>query len=126
MFSHATLGSRDLKRSKRFYDAILGVLGCATSKIWPDGRLRYFHGGAMLTILVPINGAAADPGNGHTLGFRVASPEIGDRWHKEGLRHGGIAIEGPPGIRQRPIGNIYLAYLRDPDGNKLCAMVKVD
>lgn len=125
MFSHATLGSSDLERSRRFYDATMNVLGCAPSEVWPDGRLRYFGDGVMLTILEPINGAGPEPGNGHTLGFRVANPEMGDRWHGVGLRHGGVAIEDPPGIRKRPIGTIYLAYLRDPDGNKLCAMVEV-
>ena len=80
----------------------------------------------MLTILAPINDAAPEPGNGHTLGFRVESPEMVDSWHLTGLRHGGAAAEEPPGIRKRPIGSVYLAYLRDPDGNKLCAMAKID
>lgn len=125
MFSHVTLGSSDLERSRRFYDATLGVLGCAPSAIWPDGRLRYFKNGMMLTILAPIDGGEPEPGNGHTLGFRVDAPETGDLWHSEGILHGGSAIEDPPGIRKRPIGDIYLAYLRDPDGNKLCVMTEV-
>ena len=126
MFSHVTLGSSDLTRSRLFYDAVMAVIGCAPSDVWPDGRLRYFMNGVMLTILEPIDGSPPESGNGHTLGFRMADPAMADRWHHEGVRHGGVSVEGLPGVRARPFGNIYLAYLRDPDGNKLCGMVEVD
>lgn len=125
MFSHVVMGSSDLERSKRFYDAIMGVVGAAPGEISGDLRLRYFHGGAMLTLLPPIDGAAPDPGNGHTLGLTMANAEMTDRWHEAGLKHGGTALEDPPGLRSRPFGDIYLAYLRDPDGNKLCAKYDV-
>jgi catechol 2,3-dioxygenase-like lactoylglutathione lyase family enzyme len=115
------MGSSDIERSKIFYDAIMGVIGCAPGEISPDRRLRYFHKGAMLTLLPPINGHKPDPGNGHTLGLAMDSIAMTNRWHEEGVKNGGTAIEDPPGIRKRPFGDIYLAYLRDPDGNKLCA-----
>lgn len=125
MFSHVVMGSRDLERSKSFYDAIMGVIGGAPGEISDDQRLRYFHNGGMLTLLPPINGEAPDPGNGHTLGLTMESVEMTDRWHEEGQKHGGTAVEDAPGIRSRPFGDSYLAYLRDPDGNKLCAKYTV-
>ena len=121
MFSHVVMGSSDLERSKRFYDAVMGAVGGPEGQLGADKKLRYFHDGAMLTLLAPINGEAPDPGNGHTLGLKMASPEMADAWHAAGTANGGTAIEDPPGVRTRPFGDIYLAYLRDPDGNKLCA-----
>ena len=121
MFSHVTLGSSDIARSRRFYDALLGALGVEPSEIAADNRLRYFRDGAMLTILEPIDGNAPSPGNGTTIGFRADSPAQADAWVAAGVAHGGTLIEDAPGPRERPIGTVYLAYLRDPDGNKLCA-----
>lgn len=123
MFSHVHLGSNDVERSKRFYDALLEALGGAQS--WKDeNRNRWFwlKDGNFLTVGEPLDQQSAQPGNGMTIGFRVESPEQGDRWHAAGLATGGTAIEDPPGIRKRGDGGMYLAYLRDPDGNKLCAM----
>lgn len=124
MFSHIHLGSNDVERSKRFYEAIMDALGGAKS--WKDtDRNRWFwqRHGAMLIVGEPLDGEAASDGNGVTIGFAVDSPEQGDAWHAAGLAHGGTACEDPPGIRDKGArGGIYLAYLRDPDGNKLCAL----
>ena len=76
----------------------------------------------MFLITKPIDGQPAAPGNGGTIGFQVQSPEEADAWHKAGTANGGTAIEDPPGERNSPVGPLYLAYLRDPDGNKLCAL----
>jgi catechol 2,3-dioxygenase-like lactoylglutathione lyase family enzyme len=70
----------------------------------------------------PIDGKAATIGNGSTVGFRCDSSEVVDAWHKAGVANGGTSIEDPPGVREGPTGKLYLAYLRDPDGNKLCAL----
>jgi predicted lactoylglutathione lyase len=70
----------------------------------------------------PLNGEAATHGNGSTIGFTVDSAEQVDAWHAAGVATGGTSVEDPPGIRQGSFGPLYLAYLRDPDGNKLCAL----
>ena len=121
MFSHVMLGANDIAEAKRFYDALLGVLGAPEGVVDPWGRLIYSHKGARFLLSKPINGKPATFANGGTLGFAVDSPEQADAWYAAGLAHGGTAIEDPPGIRTVPVGKVYLAYLRDPTGNKLCA-----
>ena len=122
MFSHITIGSDDLEASKAFYDAALGALGCPPGEMVPPNRLFYTHDGGRFMITTPLNGEPATGANGGTIGFKAASPEAVDAWHKAGVAHGGTAIENPPGPRESPIGTLYLAYLRDPYGNKLCAL----
>jgi catechol 2,3-dioxygenase-like lactoylglutathione lyase family enzyme len=73
----------------------------------------------VFAITTPINGKAATHGNGSTIGFAVKSAAQGDAWHAAGVANGGTTCEDPPGLREN---NIYLAYLRDPDGNKICAL----
>jgi catechol 2,3-dioxygenase-like lactoylglutathione lyase family enzyme len=85
---------------------------------------RYFYRspGGTFAISTPIFGQPATYGNGSTLGFSMASPEQADAFHAAGVANGGTTCEDPPGYREGPAGKIYLAYLRDPDGNKLCAL----
>jgi len=80
------------------------------------------HNGSMFLVTKPIDGEAATPGNGMTIGIAMASPEQADAWHAAGVANGGKAIEDPPGVRDGGSMKMYLAYLRDPDGNKLCAL----
>lgn len=122
MFSHVNLGSNDLKRSKHFYDAVMGVLGIgpATSVDFNSPRIFYTHGDTLLTIAIPLDGKPAHGANGGTIGFRIDSREKVDAWHAAGMANGGTTCEDPPGIRDTPVGQLYLAYMRDPDGNKLC------
>ncbi|NVN05621.1 VOC family protein [Asaia spathodeae] len=122
MFSHIVIGSNDLDASKAFYDATLGALGCPPAQVDGKGCLLYVHDGGRLVVTKPIDGAPACGANGGTIGFSAGSPEAIDAWHKAGLAHGGVAIENPPGPRETPIGTLYLGYLRDPSGNKLCAL----
>ena len=122
MFSHVMLGSNDLSRSKVFYDALIGVTGGKPGQFDPVGRLYYAHRGGLLMVSKPIDGEPACCANGGTVGFTVDSPEQADAWHKAGVENGGTAVEDPPGVRQGSAGPLYLAYLRDPDGNKLCAL----
>ena len=77
----------------------------------------------IFSLSVPIDGEPAGPGNGSTVGFSVDSPEAGDAWHAAGLANGGTTCEDPPGVREEM--NIYLAYLRDPAGNKICALLRM-
>lgn len=122
MFSHVMVGSNDIDRSKKFYDALFGAMGGKPAGQDAKGRLIYIHNGALFLVSKPIDGKAASSANGGTIGFTMESPEMANAWHKAGVANGGAAIEDPPGIRQGGAGPMYLAYLRDPDGNKLCAM----
>ena len=121
MFSHVMVGSNDLAASKTFYDAVLGTLGAKPGFTDDKGRLIYLHDGGRFLVSAPIDGAAATHANGGTIGFAATSPEQADAWHAAGVANGGTSIENPPGIREGGFGKLYLAYLRDPDGNKLCA-----
>jgi catechol 2,3-dioxygenase-like lactoylglutathione lyase family enzyme len=122
MFSHVVVGSNDIARSKQFYDAVIGAMGGKPGVEDANGRLIYMHNGGLLLVTKPIDGNPATHANGGTIGFAMAGPEQADAWHKAGVENGGTSIEDPPGIRQGGAGAMYLAYLRDPDGNKLCAL----
>jgi catechol 2,3-dioxygenase-like lactoylglutathione lyase family enzyme len=122
MFSHVMIGSNDLARSKTFYDALLATLDGKPGTQDPRGRLVYVHNGGRFLVTAPIDGQAASHANGGTIGFAAASPAAVDAWHEAGTANGGTAIEDPPGVREGASGRLYLAYLRDPDGNKLCAL----
>ena len=124
MFSHIMLGADDIEASKKFYDATLGVLGAKPGTIDPKGRVIYMNKGGMLLLTKPIDGQPASCGNGSTIGFAVESQEEADKWHEAGIANGGTAIEDPPGIREGAGMKLYLAYLRDPSGNKLCALMR--
>jgi catechol 2,3-dioxygenase-like lactoylglutathione lyase family enzyme len=122
MFSHVMVGSNDLPRSKGFYDALFGKEGRTDEK----GRLSYGRKGAVFMVSNPIDGQAATHANGGTVGFNFDSPEEVDSWYQRGVDAGGGACEGcdPPGYRENAFGKLYLAYLRDPDGNKLCGLYR--
>lgn len=123
MFTHVMLGADDIDAAKRFYDAALGVLGVPEGVIDEWGRIIYAHDGGRLLITKPINGEPASCANGGTIGFRAASTDLVDAWQAAGAANGGTVIEDPAGIRNATGGRqLYLAYLRDPSGNKLCAV----
>jgi len=126
MFTHIMIGSNDLDRSKRFYDATLGAVGVRPGVFDSRGRLIYAHAGGRLLITKPLDGEPATPANGATIGFTATSAEQADAWHAAGLATGGQAIEDAPGVRHGPVGRMYLAYLRDPDGHKVCALHRID
>ena len=121
MFSHVMIGTNDLARAKTFYDAVLGALGVAPGHV---DRHRVFWRTAtgVFSVSLPINGEPATVGNGSTLGFACASAEQAQAWHAAGVAHGGTTCEDPPGLREGAAGQMYIAYLRDPDGNKICAL----
>ena len=122
MFSHVFVGAIDVAASKKFYDAALGAIGVPEGKADPRGRVFYRTKTGMFGITKPIDGKVATHANGGTIGFAVTGPEQANAWHAAGLANGGKAIEEPPGIRQNASRRLYLAYLRDPDGNKICAL----
>jgi catechol 2,3-dioxygenase-like lactoylglutathione lyase family enzyme len=120
MFSHVMVGTNDLDKAKSFYDALLGTLGVRPGMV--DGnRIFYMTKTGAFGVTKPIDGKPATIGNGGTIGFVCDSPAQADAWHAAGVANGGKSCEDPPGIRQGSAGKIYLAYLRDPDGNKICA-----
>lgn len=125
MFSHIMLGATDLAASKKFYDATLGALGIGPGHQDDKGRVFYMTDTGIFAISTPINGEPACAANGGTIGFNVASPEQGDAWHAAGVANGGTTCEDPPGIRKGDMGKMYLAYLRDPSGNKICALKRM-
>ena len=126
MFSHIMVGSNDIERSKRFYDAVLGTLGAGEPlrNVAKTGHIRLFyrHDGGTFCVSQPINGEAATSANGATIGFKCNSPEQVRALHDIALAHGGTSIEEAPGLREGSLGAMHLAYVRDPDGNKLCAL----
>ena len=121
MFSHVMVGTNDLAKSKGFYDALLATLNVPPSFV--DGhRMFYMSKSGVFAVSAPIDGQPACHANGGTIGFACDSPEQADAWHAAGVANGGTTCEEPPGVRAGGMGKMYLAYLRDPDGNKLCAM----
>ena len=126
MFSHVMIGSNDIERSQRFYDAVLGVLGAGAPlrNVAKTGhtRLFYRHDGSTFCVSEPINSESATFANGGTIGFKCASPEQVRQFHDTAVAHGGTSVEDAPGLRQGGLGATYLACGRDPDGNKLCAL----
>ncbi len=125
MYSHNMVGTNDTAKAKQFYDATFTAIGGKPGKLDDKGRLIYMHNGGLFMVTPPLDGQAATAGNGCTIGFAMESPEQADAWHAAGVANGGTAIEDPPGIRAGSFGDLYLAYLRDPDGNKLCALKRM-
>lgn len=129
MFSHIMVGSNDIEASKVFYDAVLGVLGAKpgllSENLTGQKRYMYFLDNNTFLISEPIDGSPASHGNGSTIGFSVADEALGDAWHKAGLENGGTDCEDAPGIREGMGVKMYLAYLKDPSGNKICALKRL-
>jgi len=124
MFSHIMVGTNDLDRAKSFYDQVLGTLGVPPGRV-DRHRVFYMTSAGVFAVTLPIDGQAATHANGGTVGFAAASPAQADAWHAAGVANGGTSIEDPPGVREGPTGKLYLAYLRDPDGNKICALHRI-
>ena len=126
MFNHVMIGTNDIERSKRFYDAVLATLGAGEPVRNTAGsghtRLFYRHDGSTFCVSEPINGEEATFANGGTIGFKCNSPEKVREFHDTAVAHGGESIEDAPGLREGSLGAMHLAYVRDPDGNKLCAI----
>jgi catechol 2,3-dioxygenase-like lactoylglutathione lyase family enzyme len=121
MFSHIMIGTNDLDKAKTFYDALLGTLGVPEGRV-DRHRIFYRTKTGTFSVSKPIDGKTATFANGGTIGFTAASSEAADAWHAAGIAQGGTTCEDPPGVREGPAGKLYIAYLRDLDGNKLCAL----
>ena len=122
MFSHVGVGSNDLERSRRFYDAVFAAIGGPAALVDEKQRLVYRKDGRVFLVTAPIDGEPACHANGGTIGFVIDSTQAVDAWQQAAVAHGGTAVEDPPGVREAPGRKMYLAYVRDPDGNKLCGL----
>jgi catechol 2,3-dioxygenase-like lactoylglutathione lyase family enzyme len=124
MFSHIMTGTNDLEKAEAFYDALLGTLDVAPAMV-DRYRIFYRTPTGVFSVSKPIDGRPATPANGGTIGFACSSPLQADAWHAAGIANGGTSCEDPPGVRKIPTGKFYVAYLRDLDGNKLCALYRM-
>ncbi|PJG59542.1 VOC family protein [Aeromonas cavernicola] len=125
MFSHIMLGANDIDISKVFYDATFATLGHPAGVIDAKGRCFYKTPSGIFAISKPLDGQPACKGNGSTIGFTANSTQQVDQWHAAGLANGGSPCEDPPGVREGTISKMYLAYLLDPAGNKICALCRL-
>ena len=132
MFSHVMLGANDIEESKAFYDKTMIVLGTKPGKLSMnhDGITRYVYyvnNQNSFMISEPINGELVIASNGSTIGFKASTIEMIDQWHAAGIEFGMVTPElcNPPGIREGGGVQLYLAYLNDPSGNKLCTMLRL-
>jgi catechol 2,3-dioxygenase-like lactoylglutathione lyase family enzyme len=128
MLNHVMVGTNDIERAKRFYDAVLGVLGAAegarNTNATGQTRVFYRHEGSTFGVTQPIDGQPATHANGGTIGFKCKSAEQLQAFQDTAVAHGGTSIEGAPGPRDPKPGAVHMAYVRDPDGNKLCAVYR--
>ena len=128
MFNHVMVGTNDIERAKQFYNAVLATLGVGEPLVNKANsghtRLFYRHDGNTFGISEPINDEPATCANGATIGFKCNSPEQVKEFHDVAVANGGTSIEDVPGPRQTSLGALHLAYVRDPDGNKLCAIYR--
>ena len=125
MYSHNMVGTNDVAKAKTFYDATFQAIGGKPGVQDDKGRLIYMHNGGLFLVTPPIDGEPATAGNGCTIGFAMEDGDQAKAWHDAGVAAGGTSIEDPPGVREGGFGKLYLAYLRDPDGNKLCALKRL-
>ena len=125
MFSHVMVGADDIESAKSFYDATLGALGIEPGFVDDKNRVFYRTKSGVFGVSKPINGEAATHANGGTIGFAAENAEQCNAWHAAGLKQGGVAIEDPPGVREGGGVKMYFAYLRDPAGNKICALHRI-
>jgi catechol 2,3-dioxygenase-like lactoylglutathione lyase family enzyme len=124
MFSHVMIGANDLERARKFYDAVLGALGVPAGVV-DRHRVFWRTKTGTFSVSLPIDGKPATFANGGTIGFACESPEQVNAWHAAGVANGGVSCEDPPGVREGAAGKLYLAYLRDPDGNKICGLFRM-
>lgn len=126
MLNHVMIGSSDIEATKRFYNAVLGVLGAGEpiAHVNDTGhtRLFYIHNGSNFSVTEPINGQPVTVANGSTIGFACNSPEQVKEFHDVAVAHGATSVEDPPGPRDSTMGVMHLCYFLDPDGHKICGI----
>ncbi|MXP63658.1 VOC family protein [Roseomonas sp. M0104] len=120
MIHHVSLGTSDVGRARAFYDPVLAVVGFRL--IRQDGEaVHYGTGEILFSLVVPVDGRPASPGNGVHVAFAAQDKAMVQAFHRAALAHGG-SEDGAPGLRPEYNANYYAAFVRDPDGNKLEAV----
>jgi len=120
MLAFVTIGTNDLKSSAKFYDEILlpfSIVQVDSDESYVGYADINYPENIELYIMKPYNKKAASIGNGTMIAFLADTKKQVDQFHAIGLKNGGID-EGSPGPRH---GEHYYAYIRDLDGNKICA-----
>ncbi|GJD48325.1 hypothetical protein OPKNFCMD_1043 [Methylobacterium crusticola] len=120
MIHHLSLGTNDVARARAFYDAVLAVLGLRLIK-QDAGGIHYGTGDILLSLVTPVDGRPAAPGNGVHVAFQARDQAMVRAFHGTALAHGG-SEDGPPGLRPEYNAHYYGAFVRDPDGNKIEAV----
>lgn len=123
MFNHVMIGTNDLEKARAFYDPVMGALGYVNGASAHAAVLVYRCGDQSFAVRAPRNGGDATAANGGTIGLRAKNTDEVVAFHRAGLANGGTD-DGAPGVRPDSPGQPYIAYLRDPDGNKICATWK--
>ncbi len=125
MYSHVTIGTNDIRRAVAFYDALLSGLGLARQESDLEKGYAGYAAAPEVTpqfwVMMPVDRQPASVGNGVTIAFEASDRAGVDRFHATALAHGGTN-EGAPGLRPHYHPDYYGAYLRDPDGNKICCV----
>lgn len=119
ILTHVFVGTNDVERARKFYDAVLSTLG--------NNRVMDFETGSgwgieapEFLVTIPIDGHRATHANGGTIGFAAPSRKAVHEFHKAAMANGGKDISAP-GLRLDIAPTAYAAYVRDPDSNKICA-----
>jgi catechol 2,3-dioxygenase-like lactoylglutathione lyase family enzyme len=120
MIHHVSVGSNDIARAQRFYDAVLPIVGVLPMKATAKG-LDYGSGQFQFSVETPVDGKPASVGNGSHIAFAAEDRAMVDHFHAAALAHGGTS-DGEPGLRPEYDANYYGAFVRDPDGNKIEAV----
>lgn len=118
MLNHIFLGTNNVDKSRSFYNATMGALSIEGHPM-PIGTVYSGPNGGALIVASPANKEEATVSNGATLGMKADDYAAVDAWHAAGCANGGTC-DGAPGFRENSPGNMYGAYLRDPDGHKIC------
>jgi catechol 2,3-dioxygenase-like lactoylglutathione lyase family enzyme len=120
MIHHVSLGTNDVARSRKFYDAVLGVIGLSLLKASEESA-DYGVSTVLFSLETPVNGKPASAGNGVHIAFDAGGRRKVDEFHRVALLHGG-SDAGAPGLRPEYDPNYYGAFVLDPDGNKIEAV----
>lgn len=124
MIDHISFGTNDLKIAARFYHPVMKHLGFSLL-LADEQALDYKKGNFLFSVERPVNGLPASAGNGVHFAFGVETQQAVDRFYEIALHHGGKDA-GPPGLRPQYGATYYAAFVYDPEGNKLEAVMGYD
>jgi catechol 2,3-dioxygenase-like lactoylglutathione lyase family enzyme len=131
MIAYATIGTNTFEASALFFDAVFGALGYTRVHDYSEGGWIGYGSASqkddatatLVWLCKPFNGAPASAGNGAMVSVFAKTRAQVDAFHAAALAHGG-ASEGAPGLREAYGPNMYLAYIRDTQGNKFSAVCR--